>query len=105
MRPSIEDAKRLQGSLDLRDTHLVWLDESGFTIAHTDHERHMAGRGQMWRLDDCDLYDWLQGVDERPVDANGWYTVDITRPRPWNARRGARYQVKPLYGQGYCGSI
>ena len=40
--PTIELAKEIQKSLDLYDTHVVWLGETGFTIAHTDEERHHA---------------------------------------------------------------
>jgi hypothetical protein len=38
-RPTIEDVKRLQASLSYPDYHIVWFDEDGFVMAHTDEER------------------------------------------------------------------
>jgi hypothetical protein len=70
MRPSIDEAKALQSDLGLKDTHVVWLDESGFTMAHTDEERATIN------LEDCELHLWL---DENgpPEDFQGaaWYVA------------------------------
>lgn len=73
MRPSIEDAKRLQRSRDLGYIHLVWLDQTGFTLAHTDYERRQ-GRN----LEECSVHKWmlLHAVQPR---ATGWYTFEFDR--------------------------
>jgi hypothetical protein len=37
----------------MADTHIVWLDDTGFVLAHTDVERAEID------LDDCVLHNWL----------------------------------------------
>lgn len=68
MRPSIEEAKDLQDRLKLRETHVIWLDEEGFTIAHTDIERATIP------LEFCELHCWLveNGLPDE-IDEPGWY--------------------------------
>jgi hypothetical protein len=53
-RRSIASLKALQAERGLRDTHLVSLDDDGFTIAHTDAERTSG-----MDLTECPLHDWL----------------------------------------------
>jgi hypothetical protein len=86
-RPSIEDAKWLQRTLELGHTHLVWLDEGGFVIAHTDDERRKAETRPLY-LETCPLHWWLTYSTERPVSATGWYTVEMDKEPP--------ITVKPL---------
>src|ERR1700756_4795289 len=96
MRPTIEDAKRHQALHGLGGTHLVWLDETGYTLAHTDHERVCAKAHREDYLVTCPVNQWLLHADERPVSANGWYAVDEDR---WP------YEFVPLYGMCHCGSV
>jgi hypothetical protein len=37
--PTIELAKEIQADLGFKGTHMVWISNEGFTIAHTDAER------------------------------------------------------------------
>lgn len=70
MRPTIQEAKDLQARLDLRETHVIWLGEEGFTMAHTDTERATIS------LEECDLHCWLveNGLPDE-VSELGWYTA------------------------------
>jgi hypothetical protein len=52
-RPAISEIVALQQRLNMADTHIVWLDDSGFTLAHTDEERATID------LEDCGLHLWL----------------------------------------------
>lgn len=104
MRPTIDDAKRLQRSMDLGDIHLVYFAEDGFTIAHTDYERHRAkcmkyaSESLFSVLESfCDLHRILQNMDECPVDQFGWYKGGLVAP--------SEYGFFPLYGKCKCGSI
>jgi hypothetical protein len=65
--PTIEEAKALQARLNLEDVHVVWLDDLGFVIAHTDEERATID------LQDCGLHLWLEenGMPDELED--GWY--------------------------------
>lgn len=38
-RPSVEAVKDLQVGIGRQDYHVVWFDEDGFVMAHTDEER------------------------------------------------------------------
>jgi hypothetical protein len=62
---TVDELRAIQDREDLRDRHVVELRESGFTLAHTDHERIRA-RVAGVRLEDCPVYGWLTdaGIDE-----------------------------------------
>ena len=103
MRPTIEDAKRLQRSLDLGSIHLVYFGEDGFTIAHTDYERHRAECMKYASesvssvlAQTCDMHKLLVDMEECPVDQVGWYK-GFSTPK--------QYEFYPLYGKCHCGSI
>jgi hypothetical protein len=68
---SIAEATTLQDRLGLRDTHVVWLGQQDYTIAHTDAERESSTP-----LDQCSLHAWL-GENGPPPDLelNCWYLV------------------------------
>jgi hypothetical protein len=52
---TVEDVKRVQADLGLRDTHVAWVDlDEGFSIAHTDSERESG-----MDLHDCKIHLWL----------------------------------------------
>lgn len=67
MRPSVGETVEFQKRLGLRDVHVVYLDETGFTIAHTDHERETIP------LVECPLHRWLTEQGGRPVAESGFY--------------------------------
>ena len=54
-RMEIEELKSVQRERKLLDVHLVSLDDKGFTIAHTDGERHEAAYGGP-SLEECELH-------------------------------------------------
>lgn len=70
MRPTIQEAKDLQARLELRETHVLWLGEEGFTMAHTDTERATIA------LEECPLHCWLVewGLPDEITEL-GWYTA------------------------------
>jgi hypothetical protein len=94
-RPTIEDAKAVQRLIRKPDCHIVWFDEQGFEMAHTDAER--AQVCDSWQLTDCDLHIRLCEGDRMPVPHPGWYMwmpswmpswkefffLGITPPLPW----------------------
>lgn len=69
MLPSIAEVKELQRSLRISD-HLVYLDDEGFTIAHTDFERRTLSD-----LEECPLHQWLWECEDMPVAESGYYTA------------------------------
>lgn len=69
MKPTVEQAKSLQHLLFLRDTHVVWVGDDGFSIAHTDMEREAGGE-----LEECSFHLWMERREVRPVDP-GWYSA------------------------------
>lgn len=74
MRVSISTLKGIQRDLDLGHTHVVHLNERGFTIAHTCIER-VAHRRTQTPLTDCPLHLWLSDLDEVPENV-GLYIVE-----------------------------
>lgn len=54
--PSIEETVRLQRVLGMGDTHIVFLDEEQFYLAHTDAERAVKDEVP---LDECPVHVWL----------------------------------------------
>lgn len=58
--PTIADLRDLQAELGLLTTHVVWLDETGFVIAHTAAER--ANQGAV-SLTACELHRQLSALD------------------------------------------
>lgn len=60
-RPTIEELKRIQAEHNLGHLHLVAMDSSGFTMAHTDAER---ASGEP--LDECPYHETLEGLEPFP---------------------------------------
>jgi len=69
---TIDEVKDVQARLGYNNWHVVWLGESGFTIAHTDAER--ATGLPLW---DCPLHGYLEGLDG-PPRLPGLYSVAMT---------------------------
>lgn len=78
MRPTIQEAKDLQARLKLRETHVLWLDHEGFTIAHTDIERATIP------LEFCDLHCWLVEFGRPEVPEDGWYIATLHENDPYS---------------------
>ena len=80
-RPSIDDVRDLQRSLGLLDTHIIYLDEEGFVIAHTDVERLHKSRTP---LEECPLHKKASAWTYSPLGP-GYFTAT---PEPdsdlWN---------------------
>lgn len=77
---TIEDAKRVQQDLGLRDVHVVYFDlDEGWVMAHTDAERAEAARNVLAPLTSCWAHLWLSlekspGAREFFPDT-GWYEI------------------------------
>jgi hypothetical protein len=67
--PTIERLKTVQAQLGMTDTHLCWLGERTFVLAHTDEERATID------LEDCELHQWLIDCTAAPAVA-GYYSVE-----------------------------
>lgn len=82
-RPTIDDVKALQAKLGVPD-HVVWSDEQGFVIAHTDEERATID------LHDCPLHQWLTGLGGPPeaMDLPGYYLAAPHRPDAYSEDYG-----------------
>jgi hypothetical protein len=73
-RPSIEDLKQIQKSIKLLESHIVYLDEQGFVIAHTDEERHYAAVMREGLENICELHQSLaraESLERIDADASG----------------------------------
>jgi hypothetical protein len=70
-RPTIEDVRELQSRIGRRDRHVIWFDEDGFVIAHTDEER-----ASLAHLEECELHQRLWHSDWMPVTSPGHYLHD-----------------------------
>lgn len=70
---TIAELKSIQAARDLKDVHLVWFGENGFTIAHTDRERAIATEDGP-PLDECELYQALSALDG-PLEVPGVYVA------------------------------
>lgn len=53
---TVEDAKRVQRDLGLTGVHVVYLDGTGFVLAHTDAERAVQLMVSLW---ECRFHYWL----------------------------------------------
>ncbi len=77
-RPGIDTARELQTEPHLKELHVCWFDRTGYTIAHTDTERH-----ELSNLKTCPLSRWIDHVDRMPVPTIGWYTADQDPKGVW----------------------
>ena len=75
---TIEDAKRVQRDLGLGEAHVVYIDDSGFVMAHTDRERASG-----MDLADCRYHYWLGKFGDPEwapyiwaFPEPGWYQLD-----------------------------
>jgi hypothetical protein len=72
--PSIESVVALQRKLGIT-THLVYMGEERFVLAHTDPERSSGEP-----LDACEVHGALSALDALPV-AVGYYRADVVDGR------------------------
>jgi hypothetical protein len=87
---TVDDLKRVQADRGLTDVHVVELRATGFTIAHTDAERAIAGQDPAKPLEDCAFHRALANAGGPPVQP-GLYTAerhvadeDSESYRPWS---------------------
>lgn len=73
---SIEQLKHLQKDANLEHTHLIYLSEDRFTIAHTDEERASG-----MNLEECSLHQTLLNEDG-PFDL-GYFVALPTVDETW----------------------
>ena len=80
-RLSVFELCEYQKKRELPNSHLVSLDETGFTIAHTEHEREME-----MDLTKCGLHTWLDSQDGPPEEPgiyaarsgyDGWHLTEL----------------------------
>lgn len=93
-RLTIDALKQLQKRCGLTDVHLASLDEEGFTIAHTDHERATIN------LEDCPIHEWLLGQDpDDPPAPPGLYEVIPYEPDTYSESLGYEpFELLPVKG-------
>lgn len=60
---SLDELIELQARTETK-SHLVYIGEHGFRIAHTDEERAVKDEVP---LSECDLHYWLCSLDEAPA--------------------------------------
>lgn len=68
LRPTIDDAKMLQAMMGLGERHVIFTDDHGFVMAHTDAER-AQGKAAMHN---CPTHREWGSYFSNPV-APGWY--------------------------------
>ncbi len=83
LEPTIAKLVEIQTKLELQDTHVVWIGEHNFVIAHTDEERATI------HLEECPLHQWLVEQGGPPL-ATGYYREthneedhDVAWPAGW----------------------
>lgn len=90
-RLDIDACKKIQREQGLLDTHVVSLDERGFTIAHTDDER-----AKLPDLEQCALHKWLRS-EGPPEVGPGLYTASTHEPDGYSeSYRSDPWTFEPL---------
>jgi hypothetical protein len=71
---TLEELLMLQQAMKLGHVHVAAINETDFTLAHTDHERATGTN-----TPDCRIHQWLAGMDEAPAPV-GLYIVTAHEP-------------------------
>lgn len=80
-RPTIDDVRDLQRSTGLLDVHIIYLDEEGFVIAHTDVERLHKGKTP---LEECPLHIKASTWPEMPLGPGYFTATPVEDSDLWN---------------------
>lgn len=98
---TLDELLEVQDRCNLRNDHIVYIGETYFCIAHTDHERaqatHVFGSGvPVIPLHECGLHQWIAKQSFRPMPVGvylaGPHIVDLNS-EPYGA---APWDLTPL---------